>query len=133
MCKDEDPFFHSSTKPESGLPLQNLAAPKNSISLKASSTTLTGYGKLNKTGEVLGFNVFDEIVIVLSSDALKAIDKVTLGRQTSCSPTLHKHNGVMEAITHCGGSLRMLSRCESKFIDVTRPFIYKDMGNDTVS
>ena len=44
-------------------------------------------------------------------------------------PTLHKHNGVMEAITHCGG---MLNWCESKFIDVTRPFIYKDMGNDTV-
>ena len=73
--------------------------------------------------------VFDEIVVVHSSDALKAIEKVTLGRQTSCSPTLHKHNGVMEAITHCGG---MLNWCESKFIDVTRPFIYKDMGNDTV-
>ena len=53
------------------------------------------HGKLNKTGEVLGFNVFNEIVVVHSSDALKAIDKVTLGRQTSCSPTLHKHNGVM--------------------------------------
>ena len=78
------------------------------------------HGKLNK---LLGFNVFDKIVVVHSSDALKAIDKVTLGRQTSCSPTLHKHNGVMEAITHCGGSLRMLNRCESKFIDVTRPFI----------
>ena len=78
------------------------------------------HGKLNKTGEVLGFNVFDEIVVVHSSDA---IDKVTLGRQTSCSPTLHKHNGVMEGITHCGGSLRMLNQCESKFIDVTRPFI----------
>ena len=82
------------------------------------------HGKLNKIGELLGFNVFDEIV-VHSSVALKAIDKVTLGRQTSCSPTLHKHNGVMEAITHCGGSLRMLNRCESKFIDVTRPFIYR--------
>ena len=78
------------------------------------------HGKLNKT-EVLGFNVFDEIVVAVhSSDALKAIDKATLGRQTSCSPTLHKHNG---AITHCGGSLRMLNQSESKFIDVTRPFI----------
>ena len=81
------------------------------------------HGKLNKTGEVLGFNVVDEIVIVRSSDALKAIDKVKLGRQTSCSPTLHKHNGVMETITHCGDSLRMLNRCDSKFIAVTRPFI----------
>ena len=81
------------------------------------------HGKLNKT-EVLGFNVFDEIVVAVHfSDALKAIDKATLGRQTSCSPTLHKHNGVMEAITHCDGSLRMLNQCESKFIDVTRPFI----------
>ena len=66
--------------------------------------------------------VFDEIVVVHSSDALKAIDKVTLGRQTYRSPTLHKHNGVMEAITHCDG---MLNQCESKFIDVTRPFIYR--------
>ena len=97
MCNDEDLLFHSSTKPESGLPLQSLAEHKNSINLKTSSTALTGYGKWNNIEDVLGFNFFDDIVAVRSRNVLKAIDAMTLGQQPSCSPMVHKVSGELEA------------------------------------
>ena len=100
----------------------SLAEPKNSITLKTFSTALTGYGKWNIMEDITGFNFFNAIVAVHSSNALKATGTMTLGWQSSCSPMVHKVSSVLEATSHCGSSWSMDNQYESILMDVTQRY-----------